>query len=44
MIAFCWMREREMDAEMMRTGALPENGRFLNRVTGEVIVWEVDNA
>jgi len=33
-----------MDAEMDCELVPAENGRFLNRVTGEVIVWEVDNA
>jgi hypothetical protein len=42
MIAFCWMRDREMDAEMDTNWCLADKGRFLNRVTGEVIVWEVD--
>ncbi len=40
MIAFCWMRDREMDAEMDADWCLAEDGRFINRETGEVIVWE----
>jgi len=39
-IAFCWMRDREMDAEMDANWCLAEDGRFINRETGEVIVWE----